>query len=304
VQTRRIGSLEVPAVGLGCNNFGRRIDEDATRAVLETALAEGVTFLDTADNYGDGRSEEFIGRILGSRRDEVVIATKFGGMNRELGREGGASAGYIRDAVEGSLKRLGTDRIDLYQLHTPDADTPIAETLGALDGLVDEGKVREIGCSNFSAEQLFEAEETARSWGISRFVSVQNELSLLEPRDEALAAAEQLGIAYLPYFPLASGLLTGKFSRDEELPAGTRIANWSPEDRDELLTEANWDRVEALTAFAQERGHSLLELAFAWLLAQPVVASVIAGATKPEQVRANVAAAAWQLSAEELDALR
>jgi len=300
VETRRIGSLEVPVVGLGCNNFGRRIDEDATRAVLDAALEEGVNFLDTADNYGDGRSEEFIGRILGSRRDEVVIATKFGGMNRELGREGGASAAYVREAVEGSLKRLGTDRIDLYQLHTPDADTPIAETLGALDALVDEGKVREIGCSNFSAEQLFEAEETARSWGITRFVSVQNELSLLEPRDEALAAAEQLELAYLPYFPLASGLLSGKFTRGAELPAGTRIANWSPEDRDELLTDANWDRVEALTAFAKERGHTLLELAFAWLLSRPVISCVIAGATRPEQVRANAAAAGWRLAPEDL----
>jgi aryl-alcohol dehydrogenase-like predicted oxidoreductase len=304
VETRRIGSLEVSVVGLGCNNFGRRIDEAATRAVLEVALEQGITFLDTADNYGDGRSEAFIGRALGARRDEVVIATKFGGWRSDLDREGGASPAYIHEAVDASLERLGTDRIDLYQLHTPDAATPIAETLAALDELVRVGKVREIGCSNFTTEQLREADDAARAAGTARFASVQNDYSLLESRDPAVTEAERLDISYIPYSPLASGLLTGKFARGEAPPAGTRIANWSPEDRDELLTDANWDRVERLTQAATERGHTLLELAFAWLLSQPVVASVIAGATHPDQVRANAAAAAWRLEPAEVDALR
>lgn len=306
METRRIGALEVTVVGLGCNNFGRRIDEDTARAVIDAALEEGVTFFDTADNYGDGQSETFIGRALaGSRRDGVVIATKFGGWMSELGREGGASSVYVREAVEESLRRLRTDRIDLYQLHVPDDATPIEETLGVLDELVREGKVREIGCSNFDAGRLRAADATAGSRATARFASVQNEYSLLEPRDDALAEAERLGIAYLPYFPLASGLLTGKFHRGTELPAGSRIERfWTQEQRDAALTEQTWDRIERLEGFATDHGHTLLELAFAWLLSQSTVASVIAGATRPEQVRANAAAASWRLDRTEVDALR
>jgi aryl-alcohol dehydrogenase-like predicted oxidoreductase len=304
VETRRIGSLEVPVVGLGCNNFGRRIDEDASRAVIDAALEAGVTFFDTSDNYGDGLSEEFIGRALDGRRDAVILATKFGGWNTELDREGGASAAYIREAVERSLRRLNTDRIDVYQLHTPDADTPLEETLGALDELVGEGKVREIGCSNFDAALLREADETARGKDLARFASVQNDLSLLNTSDDALAEAGRLGVAYIPYFPLASGLLTGKFRRGAEIPAGTRVAGWTDDVKQERLTDATWDRIERLETFSAERGHTLLELAFAWLLSQTPVASVIAGATRPEQVRANADAASWRLEPTDVDALR
>jgi aryl-alcohol dehydrogenase-like predicted oxidoreductase len=304
METRRIGSLDVSAVGLGCNNFGGRLDESATRAVVDAALDAGVTFLDTADNYGGSRSEEFLGRILDGRRDRVVLATKFGGMRAELGREGGAGPAYVREAVEASLRRLRTDRVDLYQLHTPDADTPIADTLGALDELVRAGKVREIGCSNFSAAQLREADAAARP-ETSRFASVQNQLSLLNPADagEGLPEAERLGLAYIPFFPLASGLLTGKVRRGEPAPPGTRVAGWPAERAAELLTGATFDRIEVLTGFATRRGHSLLELAFAWLLSLRPVVSVIAGVTSPAQVLANVAAGTWRLDAADLQAL-
>lgn len=304
METRRIGSLEVSAVGLGCNNFGGRIDESATRAVVDAAMDAGITFLDSADNYGDGRSEEFLGRILGRRRDRVVLATKFGGMRADLGREGGADPGYVRETVEVSLRRLRTDRIDLYQLHVPDEDTPITDTLGALDGLVRAGKVREIGCSNFNARQLREAGAAAGP-GAARLAAVQNQLSLLNPADaaEGLPEAERLGLAYIPFFPLASGLLTGKVRRGEPPPPGTRIAGWSAEYAAELITDATFDRIETLTRFAEERGHRLLDLAFAWLLALRPVVSVIAGATSPAQVRANAAAGTWRLGAEDLAAL-
>ena len=296
METRRVGSLGVSVVGLGCNNFGGRLDEERTRAVIDAALGEGVTLFDTADSYGNTRSEEFLGRILEGRRDEVVLATKFGGWRHDLGREGGARPEYVREAAEASLRRLRTDRIDLYQLHTPDETTPIADTLGALDELVREGKVREIGCSNFTAAQLRQADGAARASGGARFVSVQNELNLLatDDVDDALSKAARLGMAYIPYFPLASGLLTGKFQRGEPLPPGTRVAGWPAERRDEQLTDATWDRIEELTRFAEERGRSLLELAFAWLLTKEPVASVIAGATAPEQVAANVAASRWR----------
>jgi aryl-alcohol dehydrogenase-like predicted oxidoreductase len=304
VETRRIGSLGVSAVGLGCNNFGGRLGEAATRAVVDAALDAGITFFDTADNYGDGRSEEFLGRILEGRRDRVVLATKFGGMRLCLGREGGASPGYVREAVEASLRRLGTDRIDLYQLHLPDPGTPIADTLGALDELVRAGTVREIGCSNFDAARLREADAAARP-GAARFASVQNQLSLLNlaDADDGLPEAERLGLAYIPFFPLASGMLTGKVRRGVPVPAGTRVAGWPAERTAELLTEVTFDRIEALTAFAEERGHSLLELAFAWLLSQRPVVSVIAGATSPAQVRANAAAGSWRLDPADLEAL-
>ena len=303
METRKIGSLEVSVIGLGTNNFGGRIDEAATRAVVDASLEAGITFLDTADMYGGTRSEEFLGRILEGRRDRVVLATKFG-MRVDSLRQGGAKPSYVRDSLEGSLGRLRTDRVDLYQLHTPDQRTPIGDTLGVLDDLVREGKVREIGCSNFSAEQLREAANALKP-GAAGFVSVQNELSLLQRDDinEGLVEAERLGIAYIPYFPLASGLLTGKYRRSEPLPEGTRIASWATERATKVLTDATFDRIDALTRFAHERGHALLDLALAWLLAQRPVASVIAGATSPEQVRANVEAGTWRLEQEDLDEL-
>ena len=291
MQTRKIGTLDVSLVGLGCNNFGWFIDEPATLAVVEAALDAGVNFLDTADIYGGTKSEEFLGRVLGGKRDRVVLATKFGIPVGE--GKGGAAPAYVRSALEDSLRRLGTDHVDLYQLHTPDESVPIADTLGALDDLVKAGKIREIGCSNFSAAQLREAEAAAGQG--ARFVSVQNNFSLLkrEPEAEVLPECERLNIAFLPYFPLASGLLTGKYRKGQEVPEGTRLKGGMGKD---MLTAANLDLVERLTEFAAAHGHTLLELAFSWLASHVAVASVIAGATKPEQIRKNAAAVCWELS--------
>ncbi|HEX6748794.1 MAG TPA: aldo/keto reductase [Longimicrobium sp.] len=296
MEKRRIGSLEVSVVGLGCNNFGRRVDAAGTAAVVDAALDAGVNFLDTADIYGSGQSEEYLGRALQGRREQVVLATKFG-MKMDEQRHG-ARPDYIRHAVEDSLRRLRTDRIDLYQLHTPDETVPIADTLAALDELVRAGKVREIGCSNFSAAQLHEAADAVRP-GAARFASVQNEYSLLhrEPEDGVLDACERLGIAFIPYYPLASGLLTGKYRRGEPVPQGARLSDERVADR---RSDEKLQLVERLIAFAEARGHTLLELAFSWLLARRAVASVIAGATKPEQVRSNAAAAGWTLTEDEL----
>jgi aryl-alcohol dehydrogenase-like predicted oxidoreductase len=295
MEQRRIGSLEVTVVGLGCNNFGWRIGADASAEVVNAALESGINFFDTADRYAQGQSEEFLGRALGNRREEVVIATKFG-LEMEP-RQRGAKADYVRFAVEQSLRRLGTDRIDLYQLHRPDPETPIAETLGALDELVRAGKVREIGCSNFSVEQMREAEAAAA--GGARFVSVQNEFSLFQ-RDaerDVLPECARTCVAFLPFFPLANGLLTGKYRKGQPLPEGSRGKDeWGPK----VFTEENLTIVEALIAFAEQRGRTILELAFAWSLAHEAVASVIAGASKPEQVRANAAAAGWRLTGEEM----
>jgi aryl-alcohol dehydrogenase-like predicted oxidoreductase len=296
MEKRRIGSLEVSVVGLGCNNFGRRLDAAGTAAVVGAALDAGINFLDTADIYGgDGLSEEYLGRALGGRRREVVVATKFGMKMDE--QRNGAHPDYVRRAAEDSLRRLGTDYIDLYQLHTPDPSVPIADTLGALDELVRTGKVREIGCSNFSAAQLREAEAAAK--GGARFVSVQNEYSLLhrEAEAEVLAECARLGIAFIPYFPLASGLLTGKYRKGDPVPGGTRL---SEERFADQLSEDNLERVERLAYFAEMRGHTLLELAFSWLLARRAVASVIAGATSAAQVDANAAAAGWLLTRADL----
>jgi aryl-alcohol dehydrogenase-like predicted oxidoreductase len=265
--------------------------------VVHAALDAGINFLDTADIYGGTKSEEFLGRALQGRRDQAVIATKFGGQIDEQRK--GARAAYVRQAAEDSLRRLGTDRIDLYQLHMPDPETPIEETLGALNELVRAGKVREIGCSNFSVEQL-RAAEAAMPRGGARFVSVQNEYSLLKrdpERDGVLAECERAGLAFLPYFPLASGLLTGKYRQGQPAPEGSRLAG---ESAGKFRNEENLARVEALIRFAESRGHTILELAFSWLLTRPAVASVIAGATKPEQVRANIAAAGWRLTADDL----
>jgi aryl-alcohol dehydrogenase-like predicted oxidoreductase len=298
METRQIGSLQVSTVGLGCNNFGRRLDADGTAAVVNASLDAGINFFDTADVYGDGQSETFISKALGSRRNEVIIATKFG--NAMPGEQGGASAAYVREAVENSLRRLNTDYIDLYQLHKPIPDVPIAETLGALDDLVKAGKVREIGNSNFSAEQLREAEAGVKP-GAARFVSVQNEYSLLHRNDDAevLPEIERLSQAYLPYFPLASGLLTGKYRAGHDLPAGTRITN----NPTRWINDHNLTLVESLIQFAESKGHTILELAFSWLLARPTVASVIAGAMNPDQVHANAGAAGWKLTDADLKAV-
>jgi len=289
--------LRVSRVGLGCNNFGGRIDLDATRAVVDAALDVGVTFFDTAESYGGGGgSERFLGEILEGRRDRVVLATKFGwALNLDRGR---GSAEYVRTAIDASLERLRTHYVDLYYLHKPDPSTPIGETLAALDELVRQGKVRAIGCSNFSAEQLVEADRSAHEQGTARFTVLQNHYSLLERGDDAdvLPLCRELGVAYIPYFPLASGLLTGKYRRAVPAPEGTRLAGREIEgDR--------FDRVEALARFAEERGRTLLVLAISALASTPGIASVIAGATKPEQVRANAAAGTWHVRDEDLHAL-
>lgn len=298
MEIRRIGSLQVSVVGLGCNNFGARLDREGARAVVDAALDAGVDFFDTADMYGETRSEELLGQALAGRRERAVIATKFGW--RIDDQRHGARPAYVRRAAEDSLRRLGTDRIDLYQLHQPDPETPIEQTLAALDELVRAGKVREIGCSNFSAQQLREAQAAVRS-GAARFVSVQNEYSLLhrEPEAEVLPECERQGLAFLPFFPLASGLLSGKYRRGAAPPAATRLSS-TPRFAERFLTERNQAAAEALADFAASRGRSLLELAFSWLLSHRVVASVIAGAMSPEQVRANAGAAGWKLTAADL----
>jgi aryl-alcohol dehydrogenase-like predicted oxidoreductase len=287
--------LTVSRVGLGGNNFGGRIDFDATRAVVDAALDTGVAFFDTAAVYGnEGDSERFIGEVLEGRRDRVVLATKFG-----WGRDSGeGKADTARESLEGSLERLRTDYVDLYYLHKPDPATPIAETLGALDELVQSGKVRAIGCSNLSAEQLAEADRVARKLGTARFTVLQNQYSLLERRDDTdvLPLCRELGVAYIPYFPLASGLLTGKYRRGEPAPEGTRL-----EGRE--IVDERFDRVERLTAFAEEHGRTLHELAMSALASTPGMGSIIAGATTPEQVRSNAAAASWSLTADELAAV-
>jgi aryl-alcohol dehydrogenase-like predicted oxidoreductase len=296
METRRIGSLTVSVVGLGCNNFGRRLDAARTAAVVKAALDDGITFFDTADIYGGTLSEQFLGRALGERRRDVIVATKFGMAVDE--RRRGAKPEYVRQAAEDSLRRLGTDCIDLYQLHQPDPDTPIADTLEALDELVRAGKVREIGCSNFSAEQIREAQAAARP-GAARFVSVQNEYNLLHREAEAAVIPECLraGLSFIPYFPLASGLLTGKYRRGQPPPPGSRLAARAGT---EPFTEENLVLVESLLNFAASRKHTLVDLAVSWLASRPAVASVIAGATSPEQVHANAAGVQWRLSDEDL----
>ena len=292
------GGPEVSVVGLGTNNFGRRCDYEQTLAVIDAALDAGVTLLDTADIYGQGTSEEYIGRALEGRRDRVLIATKFGQQMDERPEERRGNPDYIQWAVEGSLRRLRTDVIDVYQMHEPDPVTPIEETLGALNDLVHDGKVRWIGSSNFSSEQIEAAEEISRGAGFHRFVSVQNEYSFVEreAEDDVLPACQRLEIGFLPYFPLASGLLTGKYRRGEVATEG-RLARRE-------IPAARWDRVEALQRYADERGVSLLDVAVGGLLAMPAVTSVIAGATTPDHVRANAAAGAWEPNSGDVEELR
>jgi aryl-alcohol dehydrogenase-like predicted oxidoreductase len=293
---RQLGDsgISVPVVGIGCNNFGRRLDAAATARVVNAAIDNGITFFDTADIYGEGKSEEYLGRALAGRRDSVIIATKFGG---EMGnpRAGGGSRRWIEDAVEGSLRRLGTDHIDLYQHHFPDAATPLAETLAALNDLVTAGKVRAIGSSNYSGEQIEVADRIARERGWAHCVTAQNHYSLLERAEverDVAPVCTRLDIGLLPYFPLASGMLTGKYRRGQQPPEGTRLAG----DRgraDELMSAANFEVVEGLEAFAHTRGLQLIDVTVGALAALPAVVSVIAGATRPEQVAANAHAGGW-----------
>jgi aryl-alcohol dehydrogenase-like predicted oxidoreductase len=303
MEIRNVGrsGLRVSLVGLGCNNFGGRLDVAATRRVVDRAIERGITLFDTADSYGNrGGSETQLGEVLGERRKDIVLATKFSSPMNDAQTLKGASRRYIMSAVESSLRRLRTDWIDLYQQHWPDPLTPIDETLRALDDLVRQGKVRYIGCSNFAGWQVADAAWTSRHEDITRFVSAQNEYSALvrDAERELLPALEAHGVGLLPYYPLASGLLTGKYRRDQPLPEGSRLAttaSWA----ERFLTDRNWDKVEALQRFCAERGRSMTELAFAWLASRGVVSSIIAGATKPEQIDANVAAAQWKLDAAE-----
>lgn len=299
MERRQIGSLSVSVVGLGCNNFGWRIDATASAAVVDAAIEAGINFFDTADIYGGGKSEEFLGQALGARRGSIVLATKFG-MKMDEHRSG-AKPAYVKQAAEASLRRLGTDYIDLYQIHQADPSTPIADTLGALDDLVKAGKVREIGCSNFSSAQLREA-SAAVAPGHARFVSVQNHYSMMhrEPEAEVLPECEREKIAFIPYFPLANGLLTGKYHPGQPLPQGSRAADgWGPK----MFTEEHLAKAEALSRFAASHGHTLLELAMSWLASHPAVASVIAGAKTPEQAKSNAKAAGWKMSQPEMAAV-
>jgi aryl-alcohol dehydrogenase-like predicted oxidoreductase len=302
LSTRPLGhsGLQVSVVGLGCNNFGRRLDLEGTRAVVDTALEEGVTFFDTADVYGRGLSEEYLGEVLEGRRDEVVLATKFG-MDMGDGQGPRGSRDYVTQAVEASLRRLRTDVIDLYWYHRPDGVTPISETLGALDELVRAGTVRAIGGSNFDAHQIEEADAVAKKHGFTPFTAIQNEYSLLvrDVEEDVLPACERLDLGFVPYFPLASGLLTGKYRPGQTGPEGARLSG-----RDKIASEQQFELIAALERYAVQRGKSLLDVAIGALLARPAVSSVIAGATKPEQLRSNAAAAKWMPSGDDLAALQ
>ncbi len=304
MKSRNLGNsgLRVSLVGLGCNNFGGRIDLEASRKVVHKALDLGITLLDTADMYGNrGGSETCLGQILGDRRKDIVLATKFGYPMDQAETLKGASRRYIVTAVEASLKRLKTDWIDLYQIHRPDPLTPLEETLRAMDDLVRQGKVRYLGCSNLPAWQVAHARWACREAGLDSFISCQDEYSLLvrSIERELVPAMQAYGMGLLPYFPLASGLLTGKYTRGAQADGDTRFAHWAHLAK-RYLTDANWNTVERLSKFATARGHTLLELAFSWLAARPTVSSIIAGATKPEQVEMNVKAAEWALSHEDM----
>ena len=298
MEMRNIGCLPVSTVGLGCNNFGMTIDAEASRAVVDAALDAGINYFDTADIYGGGKSEEFLGDALAGRRDGVVIASKFGHAKFLPEGQRGGDPAWIRRCIERSLRRLGTDRIDHYQIHTPDPDTPHEETLGALAELVEEGKVTEIGCSNFSADHVDATVEAAAGIGAANYASVQNHYSVLTRDVEetgVLAACDRAGMAVVPFFPLESGLLTGKYSGAAR-PAGARLTTMRGRTWDRFLSEENLAAADRLTGYATERGRSILELAIGWLVSNPAVASVICGATKPSQVVTNVAAAGWMMA--------
>jgi aryl-alcohol dehydrogenase-like predicted oxidoreductase len=307
MQLRRLGSsgLKVSVIGLGCNNFGMRIDQAQTRMVVDAALDAGINFFDTADIYGGSKSEVFLGEALKGRREKAVLATKFANPMGEGAYLRGGARRYIVKAVEDSLRRLQTDHIDLYQMHVPDPETPIEETLRALDDLVRAGKVLYIGNSNFAGWQIADADWTSRTGGLERFVSAQNNFSLLERgvEREVLPACERFGLGLLPYFPLASGFLTGKYHRGEPPRQGTRLAAWGKRG-EAALNDRNFDRLEALEPWAEQRGRRILDLAFAWLLGHRAVSSVIAGATSPEQVQANARCAEWILTPEEVEEVR
>jgi aryl-alcohol dehydrogenase-like predicted oxidoreductase len=307
MKTRKLGKsdLAVSEVGLGCNNFGMRIDLEDSRKVIDKAIDLGITLLDTADIYGDrGGSETILGKVLGQRRKDIVLATKFGKPMDDDGRMKGASRGYILSAVEASLKRLQTDWIDLYQIHEPDPRTPLEEILRALDDLVHQGKVRYVGCSNFPAQMVTEACGISQKMNISAFVSCQDHYSILVRtiEEDLIPAMENLGLGLLPFFPLAGGMLTGKYKRGAAPAEGTRFAAWKDLAR-RYLTDTNWNTVERLERLCVRRNCSMVELAFGWLLSKKVVASVIAGATRPEQIEMNVHAAGRRLSAEEIAAI-
>lgn len=304
MQFRNLGrsGLRVSLVGLGCNNFGGRIDDAAAAKVVDAAIEHGITLFDTADIYGNrGGSETVLGTLLGARRKDIVLATKFGMDMNDAGTMKGGSRRYIMNAVEASLRRLRTDWIDLYQMHRFDPLTPVEETLRTLEDLISQGKVRYIGCSNFAPWQIADAAWSARDLGVTGFASAQDEYSLLKRGAESdlIPAATHYGMGLLPYFPLANGLLTGKYKRNAPMPEGARMTREAPRAA-EVLTEANWEKTEKLTAFCEARAKTLVGLAFSWLAAQPVISSVIAGATRPEQIAANVKAAEWALTAEEL----
>ena len=304
MKVRRLGTsgLKVSEIGLGCNNFGQRLDLEATRRVVHRALDLGITLFDTADGYGNrGGSETQLGEVLGTKRRDIVLATKFGWPMDDVGVLRGGSRRYLMRAVEDSLRRLKTDWIDLYQFHTPDPETPLEETLRALDDLVRQGKVRYVGCSNFAGWQVADAAWISRSEGLAPFVSVQNEYSLLvrDVESEVVPAMRKFGLGLLPFFPLAGGLLTGKYRHGEPLPAGARLTE-TKRSADRFLTERNWRIVDALQGFADSRGRKLVDVAVGWVLARPWVGSVIAGATSAEQIESNVAAGAVRLADDEI----
>ena len=301
MEYRPLGRLTVSAVGLGCNNFGMRIDADETQRVVDAALDAGITYFDTAESYGKGRSEELLGQALGSRRADVVVASKWGHTASLAEGERGGDPEQIRRRLDARLQRLGTDYIDHYQLHRPDPDTPVEETLGCLADLREQGKIREIGCTAFDADQLVESRRAADALGVAPYASVQNHYSLLTrapETDGVFAACEQLGMAFVPFFPLESGLLTGKYRRGYERPPGSRLAVWGDRAAN-FIDDDKLDVVERLIGWCRSRGHSLLDLAISWHVSHPLVASVIAGATSPEQVHANVAASSWSLTGDD-----
>jgi len=304
MQKRQLGksNLQVSVVGLGCNNFGWKIDAKGSRTVIDKAIEVGINFFDTSDSYG--ASEDIIGEVLGARRKDIVLATKFGSPLDAEGKKKGASRSYILSAVESSLRRLRTDWIDLYQLHFPDPTTPIEETLRALDDVVKQGKVRFVGCSNLSAEQLIEAQETASKIGVQGFISTQNEYSVLVRglEKQLQPQIERYGLGLLPYFPLANGVLTGKYKPGQPIPKDARLAD-APDFFDSYRDPKQWERAQQLEALAEKEGRTVLELAFSWLAARPAVSSIIAGATKPQQVEQNAKAAEWRMSKEDLAAV-